>query len=169
MEEWAAVPGYSRYSVSEEGRVRSEVAWRGQGQHYLLGKTNTSGYRQTRMIGDDGTVRQLMVAVLVCELFVGPKPTPLHEVNHKDGKKLNNAATNLEWVTPHQNVEHGWRLGLQRGRTRVTADQMREIEASPESTRQLAARLGLGKSTVWAVRAGKRKWGRATTSTVSPP
>lgn len=42
--------------------------------------------------------------VLVILHFVGPRPTPKHEVNHIDMDKLNNHYTNLEWVTHRENI-----------------------------------------------------------------
>ena len=41
-----------------------------------------------------------------------PNPNNLTEVNHKDGNKLNNSLTNLEWCTPSENTQHAWDNGL---------------------------------------------------------
>ena len=47
---------------------------------------------------------------LVALAFFGPPPSPLHtQVNHKDGDKQNNAVTNLEYVTPAENMAHYWK------------------------------------------------------------
>ena len=34
------------------------------------------------------------------------------EVNHKDGNKLNNNSSNLEWCTVSENVKHAYKIGL---------------------------------------------------------
>ena len=46
------------------------------------------------------------VHVLIAEAFLKSKPTPRHTVNHVDADKSNNAASNLEWMTPLQQTRH---------------------------------------------------------------
>lgn len=61
----------------------------------------------------DGKCRWRPVHRLVAEHFChNPDPDVYRYVNHIDGNKLNNCATNLEWVTHRQNVEHAVATGL---------------------------------------------------------
>jgi hypothetical protein len=73
---------------------------------------------------------------LVATEFIGPRPKNI-QVNHKDGNKLNNHLSNLEYVTCLQNIRHAinvlkidWgsqRRGSMNGRAKLTEDDVREI------------------------------------------
>lgn len=58
-----------------------------------------------------GVNRQVGVHVLIAECFLGTRPQG-HVVNHKNGIKTDNRVSNLEWVTPSENVTHAYRHGL---------------------------------------------------------
>lgn len=48
---------------------------------------------------------------LVAEAFIS-KNTDKEQVNHIDGNKENNYATNLEWCSQSENMKHSYRIGL---------------------------------------------------------
>ena len=51
---------------------------------------------------------------LILSAFVeNPDPINKIEVNHIDADKTNNAISNLEWVTPQENIDHKIKMGLQ--------------------------------------------------------
>lgn len=65
----------------------------------------------TRLNGRRSKAITLKVHRLVAGTFI-PNPKNLPFVNHKDGNKLNNELSNLEWVTHKENVRHAVSLGL---------------------------------------------------------
>lgn len=112
-EEWRAVLG-GRYAVSDRGRVKSLPhtdrlgrQWRGK---VLSPSVDVWGYLAfvSRLEKRALTYR---VHVLVAGAFHGAKPKRA-EVNHKDGNKLRNCASNLEYKTRKGNAEHASKLGL---------------------------------------------------------
>lgn len=62
------------------------------------------GYMQLVVTRGEHTIGH-PVHRMVAEAFHGPKPSPLHEVRHLDGDKLNNCAGNLAWGTHVENID----------------------------------------------------------------
>ena len=82
---------------------------------------------------------------LVAEAFV-PNPNNLPQVNHIDGDKLNNAPSNLEWVSNRDNMTHAMKNGLRRA---VDYEKMKILlEASTLSQKEIAAECQCGVSAV---------------------
>lgn len=110
-EQWVAVPNFPNYEVSNYGEFRRTVGGTNTYKHRKrkLSK-NADGYLFTTLY--HGQTRILAYPHrIVATLFLGPRPNGM-EVNHKDGCKENNAVSNLEYVTPKENIQHAFRHGL---------------------------------------------------------
>ena len=68
------------------------------------------GYKRIRVTDiDTNTRRYLRVHRLVAMYYVtNPYPDIYDQVNHKDGDKLNNNYTNLEWCNGSINTQHAY-------------------------------------------------------------
>ena len=126
MAEFVEVQSDKMYLVSNEGNVYSLFTNR------LLkpSLSKGTGYYVVN-IRKDGSRKPEYVHRLVAEAFI-PNPLNLAEVNHKDGNKLNNASSNLEWVTGNENKIHAKETGLiKKGveleRSTLTSEQVHEI------------------------------------------
>lgn len=162
VESWRVVDGWSRYEVSNWGRVRNVRTGL-----ILATPLYTSGYPQANLL-QDGRKKRLQVHRLVAIAFISPPPFLGAQVNHKDGVKTNNVPDNLEWVTDQQNKQHAKRLGLVRyrpvrgeehGNARVTAAdvfEMRRLRGLGMKYVDIAQRFGLTPSAVSDNIRGKR-------------
>lgn len=98
-EVWEDIAGYDgRYQVSIWGRIRNEKG------EIMKPYVNEKGYLKVTL--QDGKTRdKVRISRIVAETFI-PNYDHKPEVNHKDGDKMNNSVTNLEWVTRGENMGH---------------------------------------------------------------
>lgn len=97
---------FHQYYVSSCGKV-----FGCKGNEMKQTVTN-SGYKRITL-SIDGKEERWSVHRLVALLFV-PNPEQKPQVNHIDGNKENNDASNLEWCTASENNKHAFRTGLKK-------------------------------------------------------
>lgn len=102
-EKWVKTKRNPHYEVNEDGYVRNS-----RNNYVLTNSPNNNGYMTVslgkRMPGQ-------LVHVLVAEAFV-PGYKPGFDVDHKNGKKYDNRAENLQWSTRSENVKRAFEMGL---------------------------------------------------------
>ena len=173
-EEWRAVAGYEgQLEVSSDGRVRTLPSVRigiRNGREHAQRKPGVvmspflakNGYLHVApKFG--GSRKKLSVHRLVAAAFV-PGQFDGATVNHIDGNKTNNDASNLEWATLSENTAHQWRIGLVdiRGErhpsAKITnADALNILSRRAESPTALAREFGVSTSLIYKIRQGRKK------------
>nr|QYA18423.1 intron-encoded homing endonuclease HNH [Clandestinovirus] len=103
--EWRTIPDYPDYEVSDTGLVRRKDSLE------LMTVDLNKGYHTIKLREDGRT--QCSVHILVASAFIGPIPKGM-VVNHINGKKTDNAVSNLEIVTHKDNVAHALAVGLRK-------------------------------------------------------
>ena len=108
------------YAVTKEGKVWSYPK-RGKGRvhngMYIKPSLAGGGYELIALSGSRVTTsnRNHFVHRLVAQTYLA-NPNDKEQVNHKDGNKLNNDISNLEWVTCSENSIHAHATGLRKPR-----------------------------------------------------
>src|SRR5205809_7173572 len=100
------VKNNNAYSVSNTGKIKSNK------NNHILAVTITNGYHRLGL-SKNKKRKNWKVCRLVAEAFVhNDDPINKTFVNHIDGDKLNDNATNLEFVTPSENNHHANRTNF---------------------------------------------------------
>lgn len=166
------------YEVSNLGRVRSlpRVVRRHDGtiQSFKGGIMTpikmTVGYVCARLSDTvNGRRERASIHRLVATAF-HPNPNNLPQVNHLNAIRDDNRAVNLEWTDARGNILHAWKIGnmsqaklyTARGeesvKAKLTEQQVYEIKdrlAAGETTRSIAKRYSIGKTSVSRILHGK--------------
>lgn len=162
-ETWKPIPDFPGYDASSFGRIRSV---RGR-KHIMKQARQRTGYlRVSLQVPNErgGGKAFAFVHRLVCAAFHGGWPTGRMAAAHQNGKRDDNRACNLRWMTYKENEaqkeEHGTSLrGSRNGRAILTEGQAREILglSGVESRRSLAGRYGVSMSAIDDI-VKRRKW-----------
>lgn len=112
MEEWRRIEDYPNYIVSNRGKVKC-IAKRVNASDcvkkvdYLLTQhKDKCGYLKVGLSNNKGR-KFCSVHRLVATAFI-PNVNNKPQVNHIDGDKTNNNASNLEWCTASENCKHSY-------------------------------------------------------------
>lgn len=116
---WKSINGFTGYSVSNKGRIRSEgrMVSNGTGYHKskpIILKPNVlaKGYFQVTL-NSEVDKKSFQVHRLVALAFI-PNPKAYNQINHINGIKADNRIENLEWCNNSMNQIHAYRIGLQK-------------------------------------------------------
>jgi hypothetical protein len=101
---WKVLDGYSRYEISNSGLVKNIKTGK------LISGSISQGYVCVTLYPDTGKQKGIRLHRIVARLFCVQKEGDT-VVNHKDGNKTNNLASNLEWTTPRENTRHASSIG----------------------------------------------------------
>ena len=161
-EVWKPIEGYEGiYDVSNYGRVKSlQLTIHNSGtkggvytirEKILTPRVNEkrNGYCEISL-HKNGQEKRFKVHRLVATAFIS-NPQHLPEVNHKDGNKLNNSVSNLEWVTSKQNKEHAWLNKLINSDHRKRPIKCNETGICFESIVQASKLLKCDRSSIFRV------------------
>ncbi len=116
---------------------------------------NSNGYFAIEIKGTHYYIHRLLAYHFI------PNPENKRTVNHKDGDKLNNSLSNLEWATDSENNQHAYNTGLKKGsfiskngllhprsKKVIQIDHLNNSKVEFESARQASLKIGKSESYV---------------------
>ena len=151
----------TNYYITENGDVYSEL----NGKYGLLNgqlkkmksRINDNGYE---IIGlkIDGKSTTKRIHRMIAEMYIeNPNNYPI--INHKDGNKLNNHISNLEWCSYSHNLKHSYdnnlrqaapKKGSENNMAKLTEKQVLEIRKlfDKHTIKEISEMYGVSKSCI---------------------
>jgi len=153
------ITGFENYLIDCSGKVFSLKS-----NKYLKPGDNGRGYFKVNL-WRNGRQYTITIHRLVAQAFL-PNPDNKSFINHKDGNKLNNTVSNLEWVTPAENNQHAYDIGLRKwspnsGRKLIPINvydyKTGEFKSTHDSISEAIELYDLNYGGVWRMLHGKSK------------
>ena len=141
------IKGFKYHSISKEGVVKNNKT-NFIKKNWLCG----NGYFYVD-IQEDCVVKKCPIHRLLAIQFI-PNLENKRTVNHKDGNKLNNNVSNLEWCSDSENLIHARNNGLLK--TKINNEIAEQIKNENGTIREIAKKYGIGKTQVGYIKQGKR-------------
>ena len=153
---------FTGYQISTDGVVTSVNTGK-----KIKPQKNNCGYLRVQLCRGKENPR-FFVHRMVAELYI-PNPNNLPQVNHIDGNKLNNHASNLEWCTASHNITHSFRhlgkkptrlCGNDNPKQKITSEQIemaKSRQISGELLKDIAAEIGVNRKYLGSLLSGRVK------------
>ena len=122
-DEFYPIPNFKNYLINIQGDIFSL-----RRKKVLKARKGKFGYLYIGITNDDGHRKFIKIHRAVALTFI-PQIEGKPFINHKDGNKLNNNVSNLEWCTAKENVAHAIATGL----AKPQVAQMQTKEAREKS------------------------------------
>ncbi len=146
------------YKIYESGKV-----WSYRRKRFLRTPKDRDGYKRVTLCVDK-KIKNMTIHRWLYITFVGDIPKT-HQINHKDGNKINNNLQNLELVTPKENTQHAWASGLAKKQvgektslaklTKNKILKIREMHLLGQSQVHIAKHFGIHQTNVHYILKGK--------------
>lgn len=152
MEELRNIDDFPTYCASSEGVIINKKTGR-----ILKSSPDTSGY-MTVHLTENGRGYTKRVHRLVAEAFLEQPCDEANQVNHINGDKNDNRLSNLEFVTPSENMRHSYDNGLNHWEG-YNETPVRIVETGEvfKSQAECARNIGGSQSNINACLMGRRR------------
>ena len=153
------------YEVSEFGNIysiekfivcgKNKSSIRKQERKEKSFRFDKYGYKRISL-SKNGKVKTIALHRIVAENFI--KGNSSLTVNHKDGNKLNNHFSNLEFISSSENVKHAYKIGLNKSvgtnsvLSKLNEKQVKEILKSKLTLQKIADKYKVHKSTIFRIK-----------------
>ena len=161
---WKSIPGFDDYEVSDHGRIKSYVGKTPIKRISNCGRifpisVSSHGYAITHL-NRDGKSYFKYVHRLVLEAFVGTL-IDSNTCHHKDGNKLNNHLSNLQWTNQSVNIKAAYdqKMRIPNGPKKLKDGEiwlLKRLLNANIRNRIIRKMFDLDSATVSHVKAGRR-------------